>query len=106
MLSDRQHFLPFRGKAGIGGVFRKVRYTIPTVTLPLPGRKVIETRRIKAAGLGIASLLVATNTAVHSQGTKDAVYPVKPIRLVVPYFPGGTPDIQGRRLGEKLRERL
>ena len=33
-------------------------------------------------------------------------YPSRPLRLVVPYFTGGTPDIQGRRYAEKLRERL
>ena len=33
-------------------------------------------------------------------------YPAKPIRLIVPYNPGGTPDIQGRLFAEKLRPRL
>ncbi|HZN25450.1 MAG TPA: tripartite tricarboxylate transporter substrate binding protein [Burkholderiales bacterium] len=51
-------------------------------------------------------LLAAVAVCAHAQPAKEPAYPVKPIRLVVPYFPGGTPDMQGRRLGEKLRERL
>ncbi len=33
-------------------------------------------------------------------------YPVKPVRIVVPFVAGGPTDIQGRMLGEKLGQRL
>ena len=33
-------------------------------------------------------------------------YPGRPLRLVVPFFPGGSPDLQGRLLAERLRLRL
>jgi tripartite-type tricarboxylate transporter receptor subunit TctC len=33
-------------------------------------------------------------------------YPVKPIRFIVPFPAGGTPDIQARMLSEKLAQRL
>jgi tripartite-type tricarboxylate transporter receptor subunit TctC len=48
----------------------------------------------------------ACSVALAQSAPKEAAYPEKPIRLVVPYNPGGTPDIQGRMFGEKLRQRL
>ena len=53
-----------------------------------------------------AILLLGFALAILSQQPLAQNYPVKPIRLIVPYPPGGTPDIQGRLFADKLRPRL
>jgi tripartite-type tricarboxylate transporter receptor subunit TctC len=58
---------------------------------------------LMVALLAGASLM---SVGAHAQTGKEHAYPTKPIRFVVPYFPGGTPDIQGRRFADKLKERL
>jgi len=52
--------------------------------------------RLKAAGL-----LLALTTAVAAQQ-----YPTKPIRIVVPFPPGGSNDVLSRAIGAQLSERL
>lgn len=46
-----------------------------------------------------AFVLVAASVAATAQG-----YPAKPIRLIVPYPPGGPTDFVGRILGQKITE--
>lgn len=50
--------------------------------------------------LGLA-LSLATATAAVAQG-----WPSRPIRVIVPYAPGGTTDVVARQVGERLSRRL
>ena len=54
----------------------------------------------------VCAVAMAWCSAFAQPAAKEGSYPEKPIRFIVPYNPGGTPDIQGRMFGEKLRQRL
>lgn len=57
-------------------------------------------RSIVAAG----ALSLALHSIAAAQGAMG--YPSRPIRLVIPYAPGGTSDILGRRVAQRLSELL
>jgi tripartite-type tricarboxylate transporter receptor subunit TctC len=50
-------------------------------------------------------LLIAAFVAAGEAAAAEA-YPAKPIRLVIPFAPGGTTDILGRVIGERLTAQL
>jgi tripartite-type tricarboxylate transporter receptor subunit TctC len=52
------------------------------------------------------SLLAAATTFVAAFPVLAQQYPVKPIRFIAPFPPGGGVDIVARAMGEKLSPRL
>lgn len=58
-------------------------------------------QRMQCFGMSLISCLFAISLA-HAQ----SVYPVKPIRLIVPFTPGGVTDTSGRYIADQLSLRL
>jgi tripartite-type tricarboxylate transporter receptor subunit TctC len=50
--------------------------------------------------------LSLTANAAESKGDSAATYPNRPVRVIVPFTPGGQPDIFARMVGEKLTQSL
>ncbi len=54
----------------------------------------------------IAELLIAASVGVftlaQAQGSVTSVFPSKPIRIIVPFTPGGSTDILARSIGQEL----
>jgi len=57
-----------------------------------------------AAGL-VAAVLALSAALVAAQGAATA-YPAKPVRVIVPFPPGGSTDVMGRRLAQELTKSL
>jgi tripartite-type tricarboxylate transporter receptor subunit TctC len=52
------------------------------------------------------ALCAASLSAAFCSPAVAQEYPVKPVRMIIPFAPGGTTDIVGRLLGQKLGENL
>jgi tripartite-type tricarboxylate transporter receptor subunit TctC len=51
----------------------------------------------------LAALVILAANAAHAD---PAAYPVRPVRLILPFAPGGVVDVMGRLLGQKLGDQL
>ena len=54
----------------------------------------------------VLALMAIATTAICFHGEARAQWPERPIRLIVPFAPGGTSDLLGRVVGAKLAEAL
>jgi tripartite-type tricarboxylate transporter receptor subunit TctC len=56
--------------------------------------------------IAVASLLAGLLPAVDAIAQRASDYPVRPIRWIIPFPPGGSNDMLGRFLGTKLTDRV
>jgi tripartite-type tricarboxylate transporter receptor subunit TctC len=54
----------------------------------------------------LAALMLAGCTLAATPAWPAETYPARPVRLIVPFTPGGATDVVGRLIGQKLTERL
>ena len=62
--------------------------------------------RIQRRALAALALAAALPAAALAQAGDAPAWPTRPLTLVIPYPPGGTSDVVGRQLAQRLREEL
>jgi len=71
-----------------------------------PARVLGKDRLPRTAAAAIGAVCAAACSTVVAQSPRDVAYPTRNIRFIVPFFPGGTPDINARMIADKLRTRF
>jgi len=62
--------------------------------------------RSKVVALACALAATAVHSSACAQGADAMAWPVRPVTVVIPYPPGGTSDVVGRLLAQRLRDEL
>ncbi|GAA4327573.1 tripartite tricarboxylate transporter substrate binding protein [Pigmentiphaga soli] len=62
----------------------------------------MDTQRRRFNQLGVAAAALAAAPQVRAQRDPAANFPSRPVRLIIPFAPGGGTDIVGRAIGDKL----
>ena len=73
---------------------------------PTAVRAATASRRTPRRSILVASLAFAGMLLAPVSGMAADAYPAKPVRLVVPYPPGGATDVIGRTLAQRLSTTL
>jgi tripartite-type tricarboxylate transporter receptor subunit TctC len=63
-------------------------------------------QRLALPLVALAMAACAPLAAMAQSAAEDAAYPNKPVRLIIPWPPGGSNDVLGRLLAQKLSETL
>ncbi|MCK8785517.1 tripartite tricarboxylate transporter substrate binding protein, partial [Roseomonas sp. NAR14] len=71
-----------------------------------PGTSLPRSVRVARRALLAAPLLAALPPRRGARAQAAAAYPDRPVRLIVPYPPGGSTDVLTRIMAERLRDRL
>jgi tripartite-type tricarboxylate transporter receptor subunit TctC len=58
------------------------------------------------AGAALIACVSIPGTATAASGLAAQPYPIRPLRLIVPYPPGGGSDVMGRAIAERLSQQL
>ena len=63
-------------------------------------------RNARVLGIVLCGGALAASTGLRAASVSNATYPTKPVRLIVPYPPGGGSDIMGRAIAERLSQQM